>query len=55
MVVIGTFEWPSLHTWKKIPLPDVFVMLLVAGYTVLFHNLAMAVLLEVIVQALVFA
>jgi len=55
MVVIGTFEWSTLHTWKKIPRSDVFVMILVAGYTVVFHNLAMAVLLGVIVQALVFA
>ena len=55
MVVIGTFEWSTLHTWKKIPVSDVLVMVLVAGYTVIFHNLAMAVLLGVIVQALVFA
>ena len=55
MVVIGTFEWSTLHSWKKIPASDVFVMILVAGYTVIFHNLAMAVLLGVIVQALVFA
>ena len=55
MVVIGTFEWSTLHTWKKIPRSDVLVMILVAGYTVVFHNLAMAVILGVIVQALVFA
>ena len=55
MVVTGTFEWSTLHTWKKIPASDVLVMVLVAGYTVVFHNLAMAVLLGVIVQALVFA
>jgi SulP family sulfate permease len=55
MVVIGTFEWSTLRTWKKIPVPDLFVMVLVAGYTVVFHNLAMAVLLGVIIQALVFA
>ena len=55
MVVIGTFEWSTLHTWKKVPKSDVLVMVLVAGYTVLFHNLAMAVVLGVVVQALVFA
>jgi SulP family sulfate permease len=55
MVVIGTFEWSTLHSWKKIPVSDVLVMVLVAGYTVVFHNLAMAVLLGVVVQALVFA
>jgi len=55
MVVIGTFEWSTLHTWNKIPKSDVFVMVLVAGYTVLFHNLAIAVLLGIVVQALIFA
>lgn len=55
MVVIGTFEWSTLDTWKKIPRSDVLVMVLVAGYTVIFHNLAMAVILGVVVQALVFA
>lgn len=55
MVVIGTFEWSTLHTWNKVPMSDVLVMVLVAGYTVLFHNLAVAVLLGIIVQALIFA
>jgi sulfate permease, SulP family len=55
MVVIGTFEWSTLHTWRKIPPSDVIIMIFVAGYTVLFHNLAMAVLIGVIMQALVFA
>ncbi|MFK7778940.1 MAG: SulP family inorganic anion transporter [Gimesia sp.] len=55
MVVIGTFEWSTLHTWNKVPLSDVLVMVLVAGYTVLFHNLAIAVLLGIVVQALIFA
>ena len=55
MVVIGTFEWSTLHTWNKVPKSDVLVMVLVAGYTVLFHNLAVAVLLGIVVQALFFA
>lgn len=55
MVVIGTFEWSTLHTWNKVPKSDVLVMVLVAGYTVLFHNLAIAVLLGIVVQALIFA
>ncbi len=55
MVVIGTFEWSTLHTWNKVPKSDVVVMVLVAGYTVLFHNLAIAVLLGIVVQALMFA
>lgn len=55
MVVIGTFEWASLKMFRRMPRSDVFVMLLVAGYTVLMHDLASAVILGVIVSALVFA
>ena len=55
MVVIGTFEWSTLKTWRKIPVSDLLIMVFVAGYTVFFHNLAMAVLLGVVMQALVFA
>lgn len=55
MVVVGTFEWASLKMFKRMPRSDVFVMLLVAGYTVLMHDLASAVILGVIVSALVFA
>jgi SulP family sulfate permease len=55
MVVIGTFEWASLKMFRRMPQSDVFVMVLVAGYTVLMHDLASAVILGVIVSALVFA
>jgi SulP family sulfate permease len=55
MVVIGTFEWTTLQTWRKIPKAEVLVMLVVAGYTVLMHDLATAVLLGVIISALIFA
>ena len=55
MVVIGTFEWATLKMWRKVPRADVFIMLLVAGYTVLRHDLATAVVLGVVVAALVFA
>ena len=55
MVVIGTFEWASLRMFQRMPWSDVFVMVLVAGYTVLMHDLASAVILGVIVSALVFA
>ena len=54
MVVIGTFEWATLRMWKRIPRSDILVMVLVAGYTVLMHDLATAVVLGVIVSALVF-
>ncbi|QEG39728.1 SulP family inorganic anion transporter [Roseimaritima ulvae] len=55
MVVIGTFEWASLKMVRRMPRSDVFVMVLVAGYTVVMHDLASAVILGVIVSALVFA
>ena len=55
MVAIGTFEWASLKTIGKMPWHDVLVMVLVAGITVLVHNLALAVLVGVIISALVFA
>lgn len=55
IVVIGTFEWTSLKTWHKIPKSDVLVMVFVAGYTVLMHDLASAVILGVMMSALVFA
>ncbi len=55
MVAIGTFEWASLRIIRKVPAADVFVMVLVAGVTVLFHNLALAVLIGVVISALVFA
>lgn len=55
MVVIGTFEWASIKMFRRMPRSDVFVMFLVAGYTVLMHDLASAVILGVIVSALVFA
>jgi len=55
MVVIGTFEWASLKMFQRMPRADMFVMVLVAGYTVFMHDLASAVILGVVVSALVFA
>jgi SulP family sulfate permease len=55
MVVIGTFEWASLKMFHRMPASDMIVMVLVAGYTVVMHDLATAVVLGVIVSALVFA
>ena len=54
MVVIGTFEWSSLRIMRKIPLKDAFVLVLVSGVTV-YHDLAMAVVVGVIVSVLIFA
>ncbi|CAN5241944.1 SulP family inorganic anion transporter [soil metagenome] len=55
MVAIGTFEWASLKVFRKVPFTDVLVMVLVAGITVIFHNLALAVIAGVIISALAFA
>jgi SulP family sulfate permease len=55
MVSIGTFEWASLKIFRKVPITDVVVMLLVTLVTVIFHNLAVAVIIGVVVSALAFA
>ncbi len=55
MVALGTFEWASLRTFKRMPKSDVLVMVLVTLVTVFLHNLALAVLVGVIISALVFA
>jgi SulP family sulfate permease len=55
MVAVGTFEWASLKTFRRMPKSDVLVMVLVTFVTVVLHNLALAVLVGVIISALVFA
>ena len=55
MVAIGTFEWASLRTFRRMPKSDVLVMVLVTLVTVFLHNLALAVLVGVVISALVFA
>src|SRR5690606_28610409 len=55
MVAIGTFEWVSFRIINKMPRHDIFVLILVATITIVFHNLAVAVLIGVIISALVFA
>ncbi|EOR93361.1 Sulfate permease [Arcticibacter svalbardensis MN12-7] len=55
MVSIGTFEWASFKLVGKMPRHDIFVIVVVAGITVLLHNLALAVLIGVIISSLVFA
>lgn len=54
MVVIGTFAWSSFRIINKIPMTDVFVLILVSVVTV-FFDLAIAVVSGVIVSALVFS
>jgi SulP family sulfate permease len=55
MVSIGTFEWASLKIFRKVPTTDFIVMIIVAGITVVFHNLAIAVIAGVIISALAYA
>lgn len=55
MVSIGTFEWASLRTFNKMPVTDIIVMVVVMSITVIFGNLALAVLIGVIISALSFA
>lgn len=55
MVAIGTFEWASLKTFKKMPTSDVIVMVLVTVITVFTHNLAMAVLIGVVLATLAYS
>ena len=54
MVVIGTFAWSSFRIVNKIPKTDLFVLVLVSAFTVIF-DLAIAVIAGVIVSALVFS
>lgn len=55
MVVIGTFEWATLKMFRKVPKSDYLVMILVAGYTAVMHDLATAVVIGIIASALIFA
>lgn len=55
MVAIGTFEWASLKTFKKMPTSDVIVIVVVTLITVVTHNLAIAVLTGIIFSALVYS
>ena len=55
MVSIGTFEWSSLRLLNRIPRPDAIIILVVTGITIVFHNLAIAVLVGVIIAAVVYS
>ena len=54
MVVIGTFAWQSFSIMRKVPPMDAFVIILVTVVTV-WHDLAVAVVVGVIVSALAYA
>lgn len=55
MVAVGTFEWASLKTFRRMPRSDIVVMVLATLVTAVLHNLALAVVVGVIISALVFA
>jgi SulP family sulfate permease len=55
MVAISTFKWGSFRLIRKMPKSDIFVGILVALITIIWRNLAVAVLAGVIIAALVFA
>ncbi len=54
MVVIGTFAWQTFRILPRIPKMDAFVIILVTAVTV-YHDLAYAVIVGVIVSALAYA
>ena len=54
MVVIGTFAWQTFRILPRVPRLDAFVILLVTAVTV-YHDLAYAVVVGVIVSALAYA
>ncbi len=55
MVAITTFSWGFFKKMTKMPKTDILVTVIVAGITIIFHNLAVAVLVGIIISALVFA
>lgn len=55
MVAITTFSWGFFKKITKMPKTDILVTLIVAGITIIAHNLALAVLVGIIISALVFA
>lgn len=55
MVAIATFKWSSLRIVNKMPKADIFIGILVALLTIIYHNLALAVLVGVVLSALVFS
>lgn len=57
MMVVSffTFKWNSFKILNKMPLQDVLVMIVVTAITIIWHNLALAVLVGIIISALSFA
>ena len=55
MVSFNTFKWESFKLVHNVPNIDVVVMVVVTLVTVIFDNLALAVILGVVISALSFA
>lgn len=57
MMVVSffTFNWKSFKILNKMPLQDVLVMIIVTAITIIWHNLALAVLVGIVISALSFA
>ena len=57
MMVVSffTLNWKSFKILNKMPLQDVLVMIIVTAITIIWHNLALAVLVGIIISALSFA
>ncbi|MEC0370914.1 SulP family inorganic anion transporter [Paenibacillus chibensis] len=54
MVSVGTFDWHSLRTLKKVPIGDTVVMIVTVAIVVATSNLALGVIAGVILSALRF-
>ncbi|MBS9774275.1 MAG: SulP family inorganic anion transporter [Tenacibaculum sp.] len=55
VVAFFTFKWSSFVILNKMPVTDVIVMLIVTAVTIIWHNLAVAVLIGILISALSFA
>ncbi len=55
MVAVGTFDWHSLRTLRRMPRSETFVMLATVAVVVITHNLAIGVVLGTITAMVLFA
>ncbi|CAM4385463.1 SulP family inorganic anion transporter [Paenibacillus tarimensis] len=55
MVSIGTFDWQSLTSMRRIPVADSLVMVVTVAIVVATHDLSKGVIAGVILSALIFA
>lgn len=55
MVVIATFEWSSFRLIGKVPVTDLWVIFTVSLVTVVFHNLALAVGIGIVISTVCYA